>query len=129
MDIIKIAAIAVVAVAFILLVRQLKPEFASVATVGASVVLLSIIANKAFDAIYTIYNLSERALVDKKAISCVIKVVGIGYIGEFSNNICVDAGCKSIGDKVLLGAKVAIVLCIFPVVEELFGILQNMLLS
>ncbi len=120
MDFLKIALLALLCAVGIVLVRQLKSEFAVPLTVGASVVLLLMICDALYDVVYTLYNFADRANVDGEAIGCVIKVVGIGYLAEFSNNICVDANCKSVGDKVLLAAKVAILFCALPIVEKLF---------
>lgn len=126
MDFVKIALLALLSVVGIALVRQLKPEFALPLTVGASVVLLLAVCDALYDVVYTFYNFAEQANVDSEAIGCVIKVVGIGYLAEFSNNLCVDANCKSVGDKVLLASKVAILFCALPVVEKLFGLILGL---
>lgn len=123
MDILKIVLFAIVAVIVTLLVRQLKSDFAVVVIVCASVVLTIMICDKLFDVIYTFYNFSSSAGIDAEAISCVIKVVGIGYLAEFSNNLCLDAGCKSVGDKVLLASKISILFCAMPIVEKLFSLI------
>ncbi|MCX4286900.1 MAG: stage III sporulation AC/AD family protein [Clostridia bacterium] len=81
-----------------------------------------------FDLVYAFYNFSNDAKIDSQAISCVIKVVGIGYIAEFTNNICIDANCKSIGDKVLLASKIAIMFCVLPMVEKLFALIKDLAL-
>ncbi len=120
MDFYKIALLALLSAVGIVIVRQLKPEFAVPLTIGAAVVLLLMICDALYDVVYTLYNLADRARVDSEAIGCVIKVVGIGYLAEFSNNLCLDANCKSVGDKVLLAAKVAILFCALPIVEKLF---------
>ncbi len=77
---------------------------------------------------YTFYNFSQQANIDNEAVTCVIKVVGIGYLAEFTNNICVDANCKSVGDKVLLASKIAILFCALPMVDKLFGIIKDLAL-
>ncbi len=121
MDFIKIALVAIASLVGILVVRQLKPEFAVPLTVGASVLLLLMICDALYNVVYTFYSFAEQANVDSDAIGCVIKVVGIGYLAEFSNNLCIDSGCKSVGDKVLLASKIAILFCALPIVEKLFG--------
>ncbi len=128
MDIFKIALFALVAVVVVALVRQLKPEFSVAVTVCASVVLTVMICDKLFDVIYTFYDFSSSAGIDNEAITCVIKVVGIGYLAEFSNNLCVDANCKSVGDKVLLASKISILFCALPIVKKLFSLLQGIVL-
>lgn len=121
MDFFQIALLALLSLAGIAVVRQLKPEFALPMTVGVSVVLLLMICDQLYDVVYTFYNFANQANIDSEAISCVIKVVGIGYLAEFSNNVCIDANCKSVGDKVLLASKIAILFCALPVVERLFS--------
>ena len=125
MDFYKIALLALLSIVGIAVVKQLKPEFTTPLTVGLSVVILLMICDSLYEVVYTFYDFAERANVDSDAISCVIKVVGIGYLAEFSNNVCVDANCKSIGDKVLLASKIAILFCALPIVEKLFGVIMG----
>ena len=79
-----------------------------------------------FNVVQTFYNLSDKAQIDSGIFSIVIKVVGIGYLAEFTNNVCVDANCKSVGDKVILASKIAILLCALPIVENLFELLFSL---
>lgn len=125
--IVKIVLFATAAVVVAVVVKQLKAEFFLPVAVCAGVVLTIMVCDQLFDVLYTFYDLSTSAGIDEEAISCVIKVVGIGYMSEFSNSLCVDAGCKSIGDKVLLASKVSILLCALPIVEKLFQLIQNLL--
>ena len=126
MDFYKIALLALLSIAGIAVVRQLKPEFAMPLTIGVSVLLLLMICDELYNVVYTFYNFADRADIDSEAISCVIKVVGIGYLAEFANNVCVDANCKSVGDKVLLASKVAILFCALPMVEKLFSVILSL---
>ena len=128
MDFYKIALLALVSIVGIVIVKQLKPEFAVPMTIGVSVVLLLMICDELYNVVYTFYNFADRANIDGEAISCVIKVVGIGYLAEFSNNVCIDANCKSVGDKVLLASKIAILFCALPIVEKLFTVIMNLAL-
>ena len=125
MDFYKIALLALLCVVGIVIVKQIKPEFVVPLSIGVSVVILSLICDELYNVVYTFYNFSQGANIDNQAITCVIKVVGIGYLAEFANNVCVDANCKSIGDKVLLASKVAILFCALPIVETLFSSIRN----
>ncbi len=128
MDFFKISLLAILSVVGIVVVRQLKSELAVPLTIGVGVVIVSMLCDELYDLVYTFYNFSQEANIDNEAITCVIKVVGIGYLAEFTNNICVDANCKSVGDKVLLASKIAILFCALPIVEKLFGIIKDMVL-
>ncbi|MCM1290006.1 MAG: stage III sporulation AC/AD family protein [Corallococcus sp.] len=126
--ILKIALFAVVAVVAIVVTKQLNPEFATVLTVCSGVALTILICDQLFEVVYTFYNFAESSGIDSEAISCVVKVVGIGYVAEFANNICADANCKSVGDKVLLASKISILFCAMPVVSKLFALIRGIVL-
>lgn len=128
MDFVKISLLAVLCVIGIAVVRQLKSDLAVPLTIGVAVVIVSMLCDKLFDLVYTFYDFSSEANIDNEAIGCVIKVVGIGYLAEFTNNICVDSNCKSIGDKVLFASKIAIMFCALPLVDKLFGIIKDIAL-
>lgn len=128
MDFVKISLLAILCAVGIVVVRQLKSELAVPLTIGVAVVIVSMLCDKLFELVYSFYSFSQQANIDNEAISCVIKVVGIGYLAEFTNNICVDANCKSIGDKVLLASKIAILFCALPMVDKLFGLIKDLAL-
>ena len=128
MDFVKISLIAILSVVGIVIVRQLKSELAIPLTIGVAVVIVSMLCDELFDLVYTFYNFSHEANIDNEAITCVIKVVGIGYLAEFTNNICADANCKGVGDKVLFASKIAILLCALPMVDKLFDIIKDIVL-
>lgn len=127
MDIFKIVLFALASVFATILTKQLKSDFAPVVVVCASVLLGIAVCDKLFDVVYALYNFSSAAGIDSESVGCVIKVVGIGYLAEFGNNLCCDIGCKSVGDKVLLASKISILLCALPVVEKLFALIGNLL--
>ena len=126
--ILKTALFAIIAVVAIVVTKQLNPEFALVVTVCSGVALAILICDQLFEVVFTLYNFAESSGIDSEAISCVVKVVGIGYIAEFANNICADANCKSVGDKVLLAAKVSILFCALPIVQKLFALIRGIAL-
>lgn len=128
MDIVKVALFGVLAVVFVCVVKQKNKDIAAVVSVVSAVVVVALVCDNLYDVVYTLYNLSETAGVDGDSVACVVKVVGIGYIAEFANGICVDADCKNLGDKILLCGKVAIAMSVMPVVEGLFDLLRGFLL-
>lgn len=126
--ILKIALFAIVAVVATMVTKQLNSEFATVLTVCSGVVLTILICDQLFEVVYTFYNFAEESGIDNESISCVVKVVGIGYVAEFANNLCVDANCKSVGDKVMLASKISILFCALPVVQKLFSLIRGIVL-
>ena len=127
MDVIKIVGVAIVSLVAIVLVRQVKPEISLVLTVAVSVVLVFCVLDELFEVVYTFYSVADNTGVDASCFSAVLKIVGIGYLGEFCNNICVDSNCKSVGDKVLFASKIAILTVSLPFINQLVEFLKDFL--
>lgn len=127
MDIVRIIAIALVSTIAVVVLRQVNKELAMVLTIASTVLLVFVVLDELFDVVYSLYELADSTNIDSSVLSSVLKIIGIGYLVEFGNNICTDAGCKSIGDKVLFCGKIAIVLVALPIIEELVSMLLAML--
>ncbi len=125
MDILKIVVIAVIAVVAVMIVRQFNSDIAVALSIGVGVLIFTLVCDKLYDVVYAFYDLSLSANIDSEAINCVVKVVGIGYLAEFSNNICVDTNNKSLGEKVLFASRIAILLCVLPIVNNLFEVIKS----
>lgn len=125
MTILQIAIVAIVAVVGIMVVKPFNKDIALVISIGIGVLILISVCDRLYDVVYTFYDISNQAQVDSKSIECVIKVVGIGYLAEFSNNICIDTGNKNIGEKVLFASRIAILLCVLPILQNLFDVIKS----
>lgn len=128
MDVIRVVGIATLSLVSIVLVRQVKPELSVVLTVAVSVILVFSVLDELFDVVYTFYSVADNTGVDSSCFSGVLKIVGIGYLGEFCNNVCIDANCKSVGDKVLFATKIAILAVALPFINQLVTFLTEFLI-
>ena len=60
-------------------------------------------------------------------ISVVLKIIGVGYITEFTADIAEDFGNKTVASKVILGGKVVICGMALPIIKELLYVLLSLL--
>lgn len=125
MSILQIVIVSVVAITVIMVVKQFNKDITLAISIGIGVLILISVCDQLYDVVYAFYDISNQAQVDSEAISCVIKVVGIGYLAEFSNNICLDTGNKNIGEKVLFASRIAIMLCVLPILQNLFDVIKG----
>lgn len=128
MDILRISAIGIIAVIFALTVKQHKPEIAIIITTAASILILIMVADYIFDAVTVLGQLSEKTGVNNSLLSSILKIIGIGYISEFSAGICEDSGNKSIGDKISFAGKIIILIVALPVLTAVIDIISEMML-
>lgn len=127
MDIIKILAIALITCIATIIVKQVKPDFANLVTLAGGIVVLLMLVdyiNQVFDVL--------KLLVDKTNLSpglfsIVLKIIGIGYLTEFTANICNDSGSSSLANKVLFAGKIVILVMSLPILINIIEIIMGIL--
>lgn len=127
MDIFKIILIAFLAVAMILIIKQVRPEMAMLVSIITVVILFLFSVSKIGQVVELLNRLSDSAGLPHEFLSIVLKIVGIAYITEFGANICKDVGESAIASKVQFAGKCIIILfginIIGNFVETILGIL------
>lgn len=127
MDIIKIAGVAVISTVTVTLLRETRPSLALVLGIASGLVILIMILDSLFEVVYTFYGLAESVSLDGDIFKSVLKIIGVGYVAEFTSSVCADSGNKSIADKVMLAGKVTIMLLSLPIIKALIGVVSEML--
>ena len=127
MDIIKVILIGIIISVAIVLVKQIKPEFTIFLIIGGSVIILGYIFNWFNPVISAMQSIVSKTGLNSVLFENIIKIVGIGYLTEFSSNICIDSGNNSIADKVQLAGKTFILIVSLPILTELIDIVAGLL--
>ena len=71
-------------------------------------------------------NLLEKTGLSGNLFTCVLKVIGVGYLVEFSSGICAEAGVSSVANKILLAGKVLILIMCMPVLQSLIDVVLKL---
>ncbi len=127
MEYVKILAIGLVTTFAVLVVKQFRNDFAILIGVVGSILMLILISNQVSLLFAQISQIFIKTNIDTSIISSLLKIVGIGYITEFSANICNDTGCVSIGDKILFCGKILILFMSLPIINSLVDIIVGLL--
>lgn len=127
MNLFKIIAIALIAVIAIVLLRQTKPEMALIVGIGASIIIVLSVMDELFEVVYSFYSMAEATKINKDIFTNILKIIGIGYVAEFGNGICVDSGCKGIGEKIVFAGKIAILMLALPIIKSLIAVIVEIL--
>jgi len=126
-EIIKIIGIGVIALIVIIIVKQYRPEFAIYISIIAGILILLISVQKMQGVITLIQNISERAGINGKFLSIILKITGIAILSEFAVSICKDSGESAIASKVEMGSKVIIISMSIPIITTLLELMINIL--
>ena len=127
MDVVKIAALGLMAVAAGLFFCQVRPEYTVYISLAAGLLILICGAGK-LEAIFVMIRQIESYLPVKAAyVTAILKMGGIAYVGQFSAGLCRDAGYSSVAGQIELFCRVSILLISMPVFLALLETLQGFL--
>ena len=127
MEIFRIAAIGIITALCVLVLRENRSDIATlIGIIGGVIILLSLIDyfTQIFD---FLKQLIDKAGIDGGVIKALVKIVGIGYVAEFSAGIVEESGSKALAEKIALGGKVIIFIMSIPIIKLLFEIVSSML--
>ena len=128
MDIIKICMVAVSALFIISTLKEYKSPLAICLLIVSGGVILFYILEPFSKIIDFVNELSHNASIPFEEIKIAIKALGIGYIVQFSSDICRDFGENALGSKVELCGKVAILILAIPLFSKIFDSVMVMLI-
>ena len=118
----KLVGIALVGVIVVLVLKTAKPEFAVFATIATGIIMIVTLMSSLSQVILAFDGIVEKSGVDEGVFSAVLKIIGIGYLTEYSSSVATDAGCDSIANKLQLGGKIVIFLVSISIVTSLVDV-------
>ena len=122
----RLVGIAIVGVIVVLMLRTAKPEFAVFATIATGIVMLITLSSSLSKVISAFDAIVEKSGVSDEIFASVLKIIGIGYLTEYSSSIATDAGCASIASKLQLGGKIVIFLTSISIVASLVDVVSQL---
>ena len=127
MDIFKILAIAILTCIASLIVKQVKPDFASLVSLAGGVVILLLLINYISSILDVFRGIIDKANLSPTLFSSILKIIGIGYLTEFTANLCSDTGNSSLASKVGLAGKIIILFLALPIITNLLEVIMEIL--
>lgn len=127
MDILKISAIGIITAFCVIILKENKSETAMlVAIAGGCIILLSLIDY--FSHIFSVLeDIINKSGIPDTLFKSISKIIGIGYIADFSAGIVEDTGQKALSEKIILGGKLIIMALALPIITLLFDTIASIL--
>ena len=126
-QIFQLVGVAFVTAVAAILVKSTKPELALVVTIAGSIILL-LFALEIFRGSMDIFAEIARATgLSATIVRTLLKMVGIGYIVEFSAGVLHDFGQDSLADKLIFCGKIVILVLAVPILESVLGLVSDLL--
>ena len=123
----KIVLIGLITAVATMLVRPVRNDFALLIAITGGIIILGLLLNYLTGIFSTLKNIVNITGLSGNLYTLLLKIVGIGYLIEFTAGICNDTGNASLGDKVLLGGKIIIMVMAMPIVTSILQIIMELL--
>ena len=128
-DVLKLAAVAVIALCAVLVLKSYRPEIAMQVSIGAGIVILAYGMNTVESIIHSANSIMSKCGLDPEGMISVGKLIGIAYIAQFSADTCRDCGESSLAGKVELAGRLMMVTAALPLVvstlEAIGGLMKQ----
>lgn len=127
MEIFQLIGIAFITAVAALILKGTKPELSFAVTIAGSVILLLFIF-EAFKDTFTIFaTIAQKTGIKSSLVKVILKMVGIGYLVEFSAGILNDFGEKSLADKLVFCGKIVVLVLAVPIIESVLELIMKLL--
>lgn len=127
MDIIVISVLALVITALIIIIKELKADFAVLLSIAFSAVLFIYLIDPISKTITAFAGIAERSGISSDIFSAVLKVAGISFVAEFAASACSDAGQTAIASKVEAAGKIIIITLALPIITSMLDTIFSIL--
>ncbi len=127
MEIFQLVGIAFLTAVSALILRNTKPELAFAVTIAGSVILLLFVFDMLQDAIGIFHEIANLTGINSSLIKILLKMIGIGYLIEFSTGILNDFGQSSLADKLVFCGKIIVLLLAIPIIESVLSLIIQLL--
>lgn len=127
MDIFKLIAIAIIGAICSLLLKNTQTQYASLCVIATGIIIIILTLNSLKGVILTFQELVEQTGINQQLFALLLKIIGIGYLVEYSSNLCSDFGCESIAKKLSFGGKITLFIMAIPIIKSLIQIIIGIL--
>ena len=122
----KIIIIAIICLFLSSCIKQYSAEFSTMINICGGVLIFLLLVDEIHDILNYFVELYEMTNLNFDFLTVILKIVGIGYVTEFTADIAEDFGNKMIASKVLLGGKVVICGMTLPIIKNMLVILFSL---
>ncbi len=127
MQIFQLVGIAFITAIAAIILRETKPELAFAVTIAGSIILLLFVFELFRGSAGIFSEIANVTGIDSALVKILLKMVGIGYLVEFSAGVLSDFGQNSLADKLVFCGKILILVLAIPIIESVLSLIVDLL--
>ena len=124
-DLIKIIGAAFLTAICGAILKTTKPEMSFAVTVTGVIVILLFIVDMLKGSLGVLSEIVELTGMENGIIRILLKIVGVGYLVEFSAGVLNDFHANSLADKVVLAGKLTVIVMSLPIINGLLALIKQ----
>lgn len=126
-DMIKIVGAAFLTAITSTILKSTKPELSFAVTITGIIIILLFILDMVRGSMSVLSEIVALTGMKNGVVQILLKIVGIGYLTEFSVGVLQDFNAASIADKVSLAGKITVILMSLPIINGLLTLFKQFL--
>lgn len=127
MLIVKVVAMAFVALFIMMLLKNTKSELNPLMAITTGALIFFVVIDPLKEVITFLQTIADKANIDTVYIGIVLKILAIAYIASFSSALCRDANVDSLASQIDFAGRIMILVLAIPILMAVLNsILQIM---
>lgn len=126
-ELVRIAAIGIIAAISAVIISERKPELGLLLGLAFGTIALMVAFSKAGAIVEVLEDTVNKAGIDAKLFVPVLKVTGMAYITQFAVDSCKDVGQNSIAGKIETVGKIMMLVVAVPIATSLIRIITSII--
>ncbi|MBE6694312.1 MAG: hypothetical protein E7589_06080 [Ruminococcaceae bacterium] len=130
MDVFKIGALCLVSLSAVIILRGLKPEWATLLRIAAVIIIFATMLPMLATVIGYLREIAEGSgaeLMDSVSLEILFKALSIALLTHFCASVCRDAGEGGLATLAEMAGKLEILLLSFPLIKEILEAVLSLL--
>ncbi len=126
-DMIKIVGAAFLTAITSTILKSTKPELSFAVTITGIIIILLFILDMVRGSMSVLSEIVALTGMKNGVVQILLKIVGIGYLTEFSVGVLQDFNAATLADKVSLAGKITVILMSLPIINGLLTLFKQFL--
>ena len=123
----KVVLIGMITCIATMIVKPIRSDFSIIIAIAGGIIIICLMINYLTGVFETLKNIIGITGNNSNIYNFLIKIIAIGYLVEFTAGLCNDTGNAGLGDKVLLGGKIIIMVMALPIITNILQIIMELL--
>lgn len=127
MDMFQIAACGVMAALLATQMKAFREEYRMLVILAAGLLFAVLLVDKISYFVESLIEIERYAAVDSVYMDCILKMIGISCLAEFSANLCRDSGHQALAEQISMLARLSILCFSMPIVLAILETIRDFL--